>query len=103
MSEYIGDLVSLDGLSQAILEGSAAMSRILFLVNPAGTTDVNALTKAPNGGFVSGLPSTSNTLRVDKAGDFRVALEQANSIRERLSYAFLLNSAVQRGGERGDR
>ena len=100
VSEYIGDLVSLDGLSQAILEGSAAMARILFLVNPAGTTDVNALTKAPNGGFVSGLPSDINTLRVDKAGDFRVALEQANSIQERLSYAFLLNSAVQRGGER---
>lgn len=39
-------------------------------------------------------------VQIGKGNDLRVALEQANSITERLSFAFLLNSAVQRRGER---
>jgi hypothetical protein len=39
-------------------------------------------------------------LQLQKYNDFRVALETANRIEERLAFAFLLNSAVQRNGER---
>ncbi len=36
--EYLGALQSLESLTRAIVEGSAAASKVLFLVNPNGTT-----------------------------------------------------------------
>lgn len=100
VEEYIGDLISAEGLSQAVLEGSAAAARLIFLVNPNGTTDKEDLAEAPNGEFVDGTASDVSALQVNKAADMRVASEQIGSIFERLAYAFLLNSAVQRSGER---
>lgn len=100
VDEYKGDLISLEGLSQALLEGAIAAAKILFLVNPNGTTEKQDLEGARNGAFVDGNAADVAPLQLQKYNDFRVALEQSNSITERLSFAFLLNSAVQRRGER---
>jgi hypothetical protein len=100
VEEYLGDLKSLEGLSQAIVEGSAAAAKVLFMVNPNGVTDMAQLAEADNGAFVEGMQTDVSTLQLQKFNDFRVALETVNTINERLSFAFLLNSAVQRSGER---
>jgi hypothetical protein len=100
VEEYLGDLKSLEGLSQAIVEGSAAAAKVLFMVNPNGVTDMAQLAEADNGAFVEGVQTDVSTLQLQKFNDFRVALETVNTINERLSFAFLLNSAVQRSGER---
>jgi hypothetical protein len=100
VEEYIGDLRSLEALSRAIVEGSAASAKVLFLVRPNGTTKASTLAKAANGAIVQGDANDVSTLQVQKASDFRVALETAQKITERLSFAFLLNSAVQRQAER---
>lgn len=100
VEEYLGDLKSLEGLTQSIVEGSAAAAKVLFLVNPNGVTTKEDLAKAPNGEFVDGVTTDVAALQLQKYNDFRVALETVNQINERLSFAFLLNSAVQRSGER---
>lgn len=100
VEEYIGDLKSLEGLSQAIVEGSAAAAKILFLVNPNGTTDMADVSEAENGAFREGVATDITVLQLQKHNDFRVALETMKDITERLAFAFLLNSAVQRNGER---
>jgi hypothetical protein len=100
VEEYLGDLKSLEGLTQSIVEGSAAAAKVLFLVNPNGVTDMTELAEAENGAFREGMANDVSTLQLQKYNDFRVALETANQINERLSFAFLLNSAVQRSGER---
>lgn len=100
VEEYLGDLKSLEGLSQAIVEGSAAAAKVLFMVNPNGVTDMAQLAEADNGAFVEGVQTDVSTLQLQKFNDFRVALETVTTINERLSFAFLLNSAVQRSGER---
>ena len=100
VEEYLGDLKSLEGLSQAIVEGSAAAAKVLFLVNPNGTTSSKDLAEAPNGAIVPGTEADVTTLQVNKFNDFRVAQEAITTITERLSFAFMLNSAVQRSGER---
>lgn len=100
MEEYLGDIKSLEGLSQAIVEGSAASAKVLFLVNPNGVTSSSELAEAPNGEFVDGVASDVQALQLQKSGDFRVALETINTITERLEFAFMLNSAIQRNGER---
>jgi len=100
VEEYLGDVKSLEGLSQSIVEGSAAAAKVLFLVNPNGTTNKQTLAEAANGAIVEGNVQDVNALQLQKYNDFRVALETINTINDRLSYAFLLNSSVQRNGER---
>jgi hypothetical protein len=100
IEEYIGDLRSLEALTQAIVQGSAASAKVLFLVRPNGSTKSRDLSKAPNGAFLNGDANDVSTLQVQKSGDFRVALETMRMINDRLAAAFLLNSSVQRAAER---
>lgn len=100
VEEYLGDIKSLEGLSQSIVEGSAAAAKVLFMVNPNGTTSKATLAKADNGAIVEGTEQDVSVLQLNKFNDFRVALETINTINDRLAFAFLLNSSVQRNGER---
>ncbi len=100
VEEYLGDLISLEGLSRAILEGSAASAKILFLVNPNGVTRARDLAKAENGDIISGNASEVTVLQADKQADLRVAQDTAGTITQRIAQAFLMNSSVQRAGER---
>lgn len=100
VEEYLGDLVSLEGLNKAIVQGSAAAAKLLILVRPNGSTSKDAITKAPNGSVVHGNADDITMMHLDKFADFRVALETINRIESRLSRAFMLNTSVQRTGER---
>ena len=100
VEEYLGDLASLEGLAQAIVEGSAAAARWTPLVNPAGMTDIDDLAKAENGQYVPGRGDDVTSPKVDKYYDFQITGKTATEIEGRLSFAFLLNSAVQRNAER---
>lgn len=100
VEEYLGDLMSLESLTRSIVEASLAASRMLFLVNPNGLTSARTLQDAPNGAIRDGVAEDVSVLQVEKYNDFRVALETMNGIKERLGFAFLLNTSVQRSGER---
>jgi hypothetical protein len=100
VEEYLGDLKSLEGLTKAIVEASAAAAKLLIFVSPNGTTRKRTVAEAQNLAVVEGNAADVTMLRTDKQGDFRVAMEVAQGITERLSYAFMLNSAVQRKGDR---
>jgi hypothetical protein len=100
VEEFLGDLISLEGLTQAIVEGSAAASKLLFLVAPNGTTRIKDLALAPNGGFISGNTTDVSVLQSQKQADLSVASTVSNAIEQRLSFAFLMNSSVQRQAER---
>jgi hypothetical protein len=100
VEEYLGDLISLEGLSKALLEGSAAAARVVFLVRPNGVTRAKDVMTAENGAAVAGQADDVQTLQVGKQADMSVAQQQIQTITERLAYAFLMNSAVQRNGER---
>jgi|TARA_E500000081_G_scaffold150457_1_gene179021 hypothetical protein len=100
VEEYIGDIKSLEALTRAIVEGSAASAKLLFMVRPNGSTKIRNIADSPNGGIISGDANDVTTLQAQKFNDFRVAQETMNTIVERLSFAFLLNSSVQRNAER---
>ncbi|MCQ4158764.1 portal protein [Roseomonas sp. GC11] len=100
VEEYIGDLRSLEGLTQAIVEGSAALSKILFLVRPNGTTSPKTLAESPNGAIRSGAAEDVTVVQAQKQADFSVALQTMQAIEKRMEYAFLLTSSIQRAGER---
>lgn len=100
VEEYLGDLKSAEALSKAIDEGTAAAAKVIFLVNPNGTTRSRALSKAPNGGFVAGNEADVHVLQLQKHADFAQARQRLAEIREDLSAAFLTNSSLTRQAER---
>ena len=101
--ELLGDLKSLEYLSKAIVEGSAAAAKIIFLCNPNGTTRPDSLARAANGSIVAGNPNDVAPLQMQKQADLTVALNTIARIEQRLSFAFLLNSAIQAGAAGRDR
>ena len=100
IEEYLGDLQSLEKLTQALVEGSAAAAKVLFLVNPNGTTRARTLAESPNGAITQGNAADVTTLQLNKFNDFRVVQESMQKIEERLGHAFLLTSGVVRNAER---
>jgi hypothetical protein len=100
VEEYYGDLRSLEALSRAIVEGSAAAAKVVFLVSPNGQTKAKDLSKAESGDFVTGIVGDVTTLQVEKRADFSIALQTIQGVEQRLAFAFLLNTAIQRSGER---
>lgn len=98
--EYLGDLKSVEGLSKALLEASAAASKVIFLLRPNASTNKRKLVEAPSGSIIEGNPEDISTLQLEKTHDFRVALERLNEIEKNLAYAFLNNQAIQRQQER---
>ena len=100
VEEYQGDLISLEALMQAIIEGAAASAKTLFLVNPNGVTRAATLAKAPNGAIREGTAADISTLQVNKGGDFQIAFAAIQRIESRLEYAFLMSRSIQRDAER---
>lgn len=100
VEEYFGDLKSLEQLTKAIVEVSAASAKLNVFVEPTGVTKKRDVAEAKNGAVISGRAQDVSVLQIGKAPDMRITMETASNIEARLSYAFQLNSAVQRGGER---
>lgn len=100
VEDYEGDLQSIEGLDTIITEGSAASALLIRMVRPGGVTSKRSLQEAVNGSVITGDVNDVATLETGKHSDYRAAQETMNMKIERLSKAFLLNSAVQRGGER---
>jgi hypothetical protein len=100
VEQYLGDLKSLEGLTKSIVEGSAAAAKVLFLIKPNSTTRSRTIAEAPNGAIREGNAEDVTTLQMEKFNDFRVALDTITRIEQRLEFAFLLTSAIQRSGER---
>lgn len=100
VEEYIGDLVALEALSKAVVEASAQIAKIIWLVSPNGVTKAIDITKAESGDAIVGHENDVKCLQADKQADLRVASDTIKEITERLSHSFLLNSSVQRNAER---
>jgi len=100
VEEYRGDLISLEALMQAIIEGAAASAKTLFLVNPNGVTRAATLAKAPNGAIREGSAADISVMQVNKGADFQVSFSAIQRIESRLEYAFLMARSVQRDAER---
>ena len=90
VEEFLGDLKSLEGLSQALVEGAAAASKVIFLVSPSSTTKPSVIAKAGNGAIVQGRAEDVQVVQVGKTADFSTAANMAQTIERRLLEAFLV-------------
>jgi hypothetical protein len=90
VEEFLGDIRSLEGLSQALVEGSAAAAKVVFLVSPSSTTKPKTIADAGNGAIVQGRPDDVGVVQVGKTADFRTAQEQMQHLEKRINDAFLV-------------
>ena len=90
VEEFLGDLRSLNGLSQALVEGSSVASKVIFLVSPSATTKPCTLSKAGNGAIIQGRPEDVGVVQVGKTADFSTAANLSATIEKRILEAFLV-------------
>ena len=100
VSEYIGDLVTLEDLSKAIVQFAAVASRIVHVVDPNSMVDIDELAGAESGDYIHGFGDKITTMQLDKSQDFNIANTVAERIELRLSQAFMLQSGTVRNAER---
>ena len=89
VEEFLGDYRALDALSQALIEGSAAAAKVVFMVSPSSTTKPATLAKAGNGAIIQGRPDDVSVVQVGKTADFATAASLAQQIERRVGEAFL--------------
>ena len=92
VGQFIGDLKSLEALSQALVEGSAAAAKVVFTVSPSSTTKPQTLANAGNGAIVQGRPDDIGVIQVGKTADFQTAYQLMQALERRLNEAFLILS-----------
>ena len=90
VEEFLGDLKSLEGLSQALVEGSSVAAKCIFLVSPSSTTKPQTIANAGNGAIVQGRPDDVAVVQVGKQADFRTAYEMVGGLEKRIADAFLV-------------
>lgn len=100
VEEYLGALSTLESLTKAIVKGSAAAAKVIFLVKANSTTKVKTLAETESGDIREGNAEDVTVVQMDKHADFTVAANTIDRISSELAYVFLLNSAIQRKGER---
>ena len=89
VEEFLGDFRALNSLSQALIEGSAAAAKVVFMVSPSSTTKPATLAKAGNGAIIAGRPDDVSVVQVGKTADFATASNMAQQIERRIGEAFL--------------
>lgn len=101
VSQYLGDLRSLEGLTQTIVEGAGISAMHLFGLRPGSTLKIEDLNNAENGEFVLGdLEREVTSLQVNKGADLQVPLNLMQQLEARLGKAFMLMSGQIRDSER---
>ena len=90
VGQFIGDLKSLEALTQALVEGSAAAAKVVFVVNPSSTTKPATLANAGNGAIIQGRPDDVGVVQVGKTADFGTAYQMTSVLERRLNEAFLI-------------
>lgn len=98
--EYYSGFLAAENYSKVLQEGAIAAGLTLFFTKPGSRTRPRDLKNATNLDARVGSAEDITTLRLEKGADFQFVANQLDAVEKRLGYAFLLNSAIQRNGER---
>lgn len=98
--QYLGDLKAAERLSMSLIRLGIHASRVNPLVNPSGLTKIDDVINAADGQPIPGRDEDVTFMNMEKTADMQVIQVLLDKIEQRLAFAFLLNSAIQRNGER---
>lgn len=100
VEEMYGDLQSCESLTQSIVEGGLMSSRLIWLVNPNGLTDIDDIQDSSNGDAIPGRAEDIQALQAQKMADLSVAQQTLRTVADRLTRSFLMTASIQRDAER---
>ena len=89
VEEFLGDFISLEGLTSALVEGSQAAAKVIFLLSPSSTTKPSTVSKAGNGAIIQGRPEDLAVIQVGKTADFATAAQMMQTLERRIADAFM--------------
>ena len=92
VEEFMGDLTSLEELYKALVQGSAAASKVVFMVSPSATTKPQSLANAATGSIIQGRPDDVGMVQVGKTAEFKKVKEMIRALTQRVTDAFLVLS-----------
>jgi len=95
VTEYLGDIMSLEDANSSIIKMAAAASRILYLVDPNSGIDVQEVVRASSGDVFDGSADSITSVSLNKTGDFSVVSTIAENIERRVNRAFLVRDFRQ--------
>lgn len=98
--ELLGDLRSVEGLSQALIEAAAIAAECRWAVSPQSGMTPFQLATIPNGGYIAGNGDAVTAIRLDKNADLAFAQQRLGAVEQRVELSFLLQSAIRRDAER---
>lgn len=98
--EILGDIISAEMLSKALVDAAAASSKVLYFRKPGSGIRLSELQRAQSGEMLDGDADMIGTLQVDKLSDFNFARATLEEIKQSLRFSFLMHQAVQRDAER---
>ena len=90
VEEFLGDLKSLEGLSQSLVESAAASSKVVFLVRPNAVTRKKDLSLSRNGDIITGSAEDVSVLQANKQFDLQVVERMIQKIRRKIIICFLI-------------
>ena len=89
VEEFLCDFISLEGLTSALVEGSQAAAKVIFLLSPSSTTKPSTVSKAGNGAIIQGRPEDLAVIQVGKTADFATAAQMMQTLERRIADAFM--------------
>lgn len=98
--EYRGDLFAAEAFASGLTDGAAMAAFMLLLVNPGSVTSLRQVRTAKNLSAIPGRAEDLTMFRTDKSVDLAFVANTMEQVAQRLSRAFLLQSSIQRNGER---
>lgn len=100
IEDLIGDIRTEETLARALTQGAVSNSRINFLVNPGGITDIGDLKDAENGEFIPGKVVDIESLQAKQLVPLDALIQALSVLRRDLSKSFLMTDGIQRDAER---
>lgn len=98
--KYRGDLYTMESLASAGNDGAALAAWALLFVKPGTRTSLKQVREAKNLDILHGSAEDLTVFRSDKTADLNFVGGREQLVARRLSAAFLLQSSLQRDGER---
>ncbi len=100
VEEHIGDIRTLETITKALVEAAVANSEFRIGVDPSGFTEVSDLQDTSNGDFVPARQVDVFPIQLLKQIDLGPMGAVREDISQQLGRTFLLQSSVQRTGDR---
>ena len=100
VEEHIGDIRTLETLTKALVEAAVANSEFRLGVDPTGITEIADLQDTENGDFVPARLTDVFPIQLLRQIDIGPMAQVRQDLSQQLGRTFLLQSSVQRTGER---